>query len=260
LAEQQPWYHDERLLFAVIAILLFSTLVWRGTEPTPPSKKEQTTTDAIPYLPSPPLLTTYSPEAIDYFMDIAFGAEYGNLSEVIRKWPEDIRIRVSGKPTQEDMQALRDVVEEINSHQDAITLSLDRFGANIVAYFIPEAGFKDVEPHYEPSNPGFFWVHWRDYELYKARVLIDSAGLNQADRSSLIREELTQALGLMDVSSRYTDSIFNDYSDHYVEQYAAIDKLLIEMLYRPEIKPGMNQNDVQTILYSLRDTSRGKLE
>ena len=247
----QPWYSDERLLFAVIAILLLSTLLWKGTEPEAPEPESETVT--TPYLPSPTLLSPYSPEAIDYFLDIALGAEYGNLSEEIRKWDDDIRIRVSGDPTDEDMQALRQVVKEINELQQSVDVSLDRFGANIIVYFVPESGFKDIEPHYQPGNPGFFWVHWRDHVIYKARVLLDSQSLSQEDRSSLIREELTQALGLMDVSSRYTDSIFNDYSDHFVSQYAQIDRILVEMLYREEIRPGMQQNEVQTVLYSLRD-------
>jgi hypothetical protein len=248
---QTPWYRDERLLFATMALLLASTLLWKGTEPEDRPIVEPEVTTVLPDLPSPRSLTPYSPDAIDYFLEVAFGSEHGQTPDRIFKWKQDIRIRISGRPTREDLATLQQVIDTINETQHTIRLSLERFSTNLVIYFVPEQRFAEIEPHYRSINPGFFWVHWGDYEIYRARVLIDSERLNQEDRSALIKEELTQSLGLMNVSNRYTDSIFNDYVDHYVSDYAPIDLLMIEMLYRPEIMPGMNRDDVQALFYRL---------
>ncbi len=83
--------------------------------------------------------------------------------------------------------------------------------------------------------------------IYRSVILISKTGLTQKERDHIIREELTQSLGLMRDSSKYENSIFfSGWTD--VIRYAPIDEVIIEMLYRPDVKAGMTRNEVVKIL------------
>jgi hypothetical protein len=56
-------------------------------------------------------------------------------------------------------------------------------------------------------------------------------------------------------SYRYKDSVFYQ-GWTSVTQYADIDRALIEMLYRPEIRPGMTKSQVLQVLRTL-DVEQG---
>ena len=92
-----------------------------------------------------------------------------------------------------------------------------------------------------PVNLGFFWVNWRrSGEIFRANILITTEGVTPQERAHLIREELTQSLGLMRDSNRYPESIFfQGWTD--VTRYTDLDKAVIEILYRPEIRLNMTR-------------------
>lgn len=68
-------------------------------------------------------------------------------------------------------------------------------------------------------------------------------------RLSCIHEELTQGLGLPNDSPRARPSIFND-----DEEFALLtdqDELMLRMLYRPELRPGMSASEARPVVESL---------
>jgi hypothetical protein len=197
--------------------------------------------------PPPSSLETYSQSEIDYFLEIALGSEFGSANSVVKKWQEDIRIGVHGSPTAEDMRTLNAVVNELNDLIDGISLEITDRNSNIDIHFAPESQFRSIEPNYRPRNMGFFWTWWRNYSLNRARILISTEGVTQAERSHLIREELTQSLGLMQDSRRYSDSIFYQ-GWTSTNQYSDLDRAVISMLYRTDITPGMTRSQVQASL------------
>ena len=80
-----------------------------------------------------------------------------------------------------------------------------------------------------------------------ASILISSADITQKERSHLIREELTQSLGLMNDSNKYKDSIFyQEWTD--IAEYSEIDKAVIKLLYQKKIEPGMSKEQVLNAL------------
>lgn len=189
---------------------------------------------------------------IDYLMTIAFGVEYGTSEARIRKWAEDVRIEVSGIPTAQDEKTLDAVIDELNALQDQVALQLVDDKPNVRIIFAPEAEFSSLEPNYKPTNYGFFWVNWKDNgEIYKARILVATDHVTQQERSHLIREELTQSLGLMRDSIKYPDSIFYARRTD-VTEYSDLDRAVIKLLYRPDIEPNMSQIEVQEILDGLK--------
>ena len=124
---------------------------------------------------------------------------------------------------------------------------------NIEIHFLPESEFRLIEPNYVPLNYGFFWVNWSiSGSIYHARILISTDHVTQQERSHLIREELTQSLGLMKDSYRYPDSIFyQGWTD--VTRYLPIDSTVIEILYRSEIRPNMTGEEVVAV-FDLQDS------
>ncbi|NDJ17961.1 DUF2927 domain-containing protein [Myxacorys almedinensis] len=198
--------------------------------------------------------TIFTQEQINYFMEIALGSEYGaGANPKIRKWQGDVRVQYFGTPTPADLSTLNTVIDELNALTGgAIRLQLVQNNPNITMYFVPESQFRSYEPRYVPTNFGFFATSWdATGRIYKANVLINSRDVTQKERSHLIREELTQSLGLMRDSERYSNSMFyQPWTD--VTQYADIDKALIQMLYNPSIQTGMTKAEVLSTMRTLQ--------
>ncbi len=183
---------------------------------------------------------TYTDAELAYFSDIALGAEYGDNGSYVRKWTRDVHIAIHGSPTSADRAALNTVIADLNALIDTIDIDVVTSGQNVDLYFLPEPEFSSVEPEYVPENWGYFTTWWdTPGDINYARVLIDTKYTSQTERSHLLREEVTQMLGLMNDTYEYPTSMF--YQDWTTTQtFASIDKALIRMLYEPELTPGMD--------------------
>jgi hypothetical protein len=213
-------------------------------------------------VPNYPYGTSFTQEQINYFMEIAMGSEFDSSgNSKIRKWQGDVRIQYFGTPTQTDLATLNTVIEEVNGLVGgAIRLQLVQNNPNVRIRFVPEPQFRNYEPRYVPVNFGFFATNWdAKGTIQSANVLINSQGITQKERSHLIREELTQSLGLMRDSYKYSTSMFyQPWTD--VTQYAEIDKALIRMLYSPNIQTGMTRTEVLTAMRTLQARSNPSLK
>ena len=187
----------------------------------------------------------YSKEEIDYFTEIALGAEFGDEIPVIKKWTNDIHIKVIGEPTVADLQTINNIIGDFNELISGIKIKLVDKRENLTIIFSPESDFTSIDPNYVPTNYGFFWALWHDdnFVIYNASILISSADITQQERSHLIREELTQSLGLMNDSNKFKDSIFyQEWTD--ITEFSGIDRAVIKLLYLKNIKPGMSKEQV----------------
>ncbi len=191
----------------------------------------------------------YSQEELHYFTKIALGAEFGDEIPVIKKWTGDIRIKVNGEPTEADLQTITNIIDDLNKLISGIKIKQVDKKENLTITFSPEFDFAEIDPNYVPTNYGFFWALWHDdnFVIYDASILVSSADITQQERSHLIREELTQSLGLMNDSNKYNDSIFyQEWTD--VTKFSEIDKVVIKLLYLIKIKPGMSKEQVLEVL------------
>jgi hypothetical protein len=190
----------------------------------------------------------YNTEAIDYFSEIAFGVEYGSFAPALHRWANDVRIRVHGAPTDADIYTLNQVIAELNQLTSGITLSITKEEPEIEVYFVPESRFSTIEPQYVLDNLGFFRVWWNNQGvIHQARILIVSEGVTQQERAHLIREELTQSLGLFQDSWKYPESIFYQ-GWTATNEYAPIDRAAIRLLYSPQLRPGMTLSQARAAL------------
>ena len=185
----------------------------------------------------------------DYLTEIGLGAEFGDGANVVTKWVRDVRIVVAGSPTEADLAALDATMGDLNRLISSVTVSRASSGpSELTLHFIPLVEFDQVVPEYVPGNDGFFWVFRNSAnELTDGTILIRSDFLEQVHRSHLVREEVTQAFGLMNDSFKYHDSIFQQ-SWTAVGDYAAIDEVIIALLYRPEVRPGMVRDEMRGVL------------
>jgi hypothetical protein len=198
-------------------------------------------------LESQPLTHTgeFGVETVEYLSEIGFGSEYGTSSPVLHRWQQDLRIQVHGKPTETDLATLLQVTQELDSLIPHLSLEITSVDPNIDIHFVPESSFTSVDPQYVPVNLGFFRVWWDSQEVInRARILISTQGLNQTERSHLIREELTQSMGLFMDSWRYQDSVFYQGWTSTVE-YTPLDREIIRLLYSPQLESGMVRTQLQ---------------
>lgn len=189
---------------------------------------------------------TYTQVEVDYFMEIALGTEYGGAAP-ISKWTGNIRIMAHGDPTEEDMTNLNQVVAELRT-LTGLDIGIVGEDADIDIYYIPCTDFKQYIPSYVEGNWGYFSYNTRgDGEIWQAVIGIDTILTNQPARNHLLREELTQSLGLGNDSYDYEDSMF--YQGWTLTQsYSDIDRTVIELLYRDYIQIGMNKEDIRAVL------------
>ncbi len=189
----------------------------------------------------------YTDNEIEYFTEIALGSEYGSNVQVIRRWDSDIKIKINGNPNEKDLQTLNQVISDINEIiGDKINLSLVDSNQNIDINFVPLSDFSICNA--ASGNYGYFNCKWSNNVIYECDICIATDDvLLQEERSHMIREELTQSLGLMNDSLEYRDSIFYE-EWTYTQKYLEIDKKMIEILYSDKIKPGMVKQEVESEL------------
>jgi hypothetical protein len=193
----------------------------------------------------------YSAEETAYFEEISLGSEYRSSAERIAKWAGTMVIRVHGAPGDADLRTVEQVIGEINDILGFQKVRLGSTDGNVDLWFAPSSEFPRLEPRYVAPNAGFVTVGWDSGgRIQRGRVLISSTGLTQRQRDHLIREEVTQALGLLRDSNRYPESIFYQGWSETTE-YAEIDRVLIRMLYRDEIQAGMTRPVVRSVLSRL---------
>lgn len=193
----------------------------------------------------------FSYDEVSYYLDVAIGAEYGEMDPLIKKWGDEIVVHVSGKPGRADLQELDRVIDDLNRLRDGpgIRITARRESSNLRVRFAPESTFADVLPQYVPGNRGFFWFHTNDAdEIIEAAVLVDNTdAISQVERDHLIREELTQALGLARDPDEFPESIFGPGGPTPTE-YASIDRTVITIHDLPEIRSGMTEDSVWEVL------------
>jgi len=197
-------------------------------------------------------------EAQLYFLSIAFGTEFGGASPVIRKWTSEVKIFMADSTYQELNQELNLVIAELNDLIE--TISIRRVNTRAESNLVLYCGNADVFVRdYEPAtqnviknNFGLFWIYWNNQsELIRGNVFVDTQRTQGVNcQRHLLREELTQSLGIMQDSGQFSDSIFQQ-SWTCTNTYAAVDTMVIKLLYHPLVKPGMSKQQVTAIIQKL---------
>ena len=195
-----------------------------------------------------PLLSLSQNNVIDsYFYEIAYRSEF-NDKIYTKKWNEDIKIFISDyKSDLNYNDSLIDVidslkieliriVDDLNNYIDPINLTIvnDSTESNFFIYLGSSEWFNINVPQTKPytkSNFGLAWVTVSNNIISKSEVYVDLHRISTTkEKRHLLREEITQSLGLLNDSYKYPSSIFyQGWTD--VTEYSDIDIALIKKLY-----------------------------
>jgi hypothetical protein len=204
-----------------------------------------------------PTLTAEQLEVIEYFKDIALGFEFGGASAITRKWPNDLRIYVSGDASAEILAELDTIILEINElATDGFEIELvsDSLASNCHIFFGDAATYADQYPEVTNQvnvNWGLFYVYWNSQDQFtRGHMYVDITRANLVEQKHLLREELTQSLGLAQDSPQYQESIFQ-INWTTTTEYAPIDRELIRLLYHPLMQIGLDDAEVDQQLRNI---------
>lgn len=172
----------------------------------------------------------------NYYKRIAFGNEFNGDISGEKKWNTDVKIFIIGVPDADLSEELTKILKELNDLIDPIELSItnNRAEANVIVLFGSKSDFIELDSRVEPYvkyNEGLFMIEYINGEIDYGEMYVNTKGkLTTKEKKHILREELTQLLGLCNDSYMYKNSIFyQGWSDG--TEYAQIDKELIKLLY-----------------------------
>jgi len=205
--------------------------------------------------PTEPTLDVYDMEVISYFQEIVLGFEFGGSSEVTRRWMTPMSVFVGGRPTAEHRDELTQIIGEINAlvTTDFIVEQVsDSLQSNYYIYFGSGTDYARLFPkqaNLVSANYGLFRIYWNGVEeLNRGHMYVDILRATEEEQLHLLREELTQSLGIPKDSERYRESIFQQSYSTKTTNYAQIDEDLIRLLYHPMMRTNLSEFQVGEVL------------
>lgn len=189
-----------------------------------------------------------------YFNEVVLDAEYvhgsGNPS-VVQKWTSSINYYLFGDYTKRDAQVFTEFVDYINNIEGfpQMIKANDDSQANLRVYFTDKEGIVKIMGEEYRYNDGCVTFWYDNNEIYDCNICIDK-NLDQYIKNSVILEELYNGLGpVQDTNLRSDSIIYEPYTTP--QELSAIDDLILQLLYHPEMKCGMDLTQCREIIKSL---------
>lgn len=202
-----------------------------------------------------PGLTAYNERVVSYFKEVALGFEFGNESKITRRWEANLKLFIGGKPTPALLAETNRIVNEINdltAKEFQIDVVGDSLQSNFYLFFGSGDSYAAIFPSQSSlvaSNWGLFSISFNgSNEIVKGNMYVDIFRANLIEQKHLLREELTQSLGLARDSRLYSESIFQQSFSTKTTEYAPIDRDLVRLLYHPKMKVGLDKDQVNRLL------------
>ena len=199
-------------------------------------------------------LSEYEIDVINYFNDIALGFEFGDASKITRKWNTEMKVFIGGESSSElltEFEKIRNEINELATDGFRMTAVNDSSLSNYYIFFGTGTNYAEMFPsesNFVNSNWGLFYIFWNaQNQFYSGHMYVDIIRANSIEQKHLLREELTQSLGLAKDSPLYMESIFQS-EWTTTNEYAPIDKDLIRLLYHPEMSAGLNETQADKVL------------
>lgn len=188
----------------------------------------------------------YSKEELMYFFETVYGNEVERgYTDRLLKWNSDIRVKLHGDYELEDSLHIALVIGELNDLIEPIDLELVDYAPDVSVHFIAKKRFKNINHGFADQKFGAFTYSRWPRSLRSASVVIDKTILDKDFRRHLIREELTQCLGLFFDSYTYPKSIFQQDQLYWNLPYDTIDIKLIQLLYNEGLPSGLHKESFE---------------
>lgn len=187
---------------------------------------------------------------IEHFSQIALGSEFSNDPLVIKKWRKNIHIHVvDALPSFLDKE-LDKITAELNLLIQPVQMKREETLplANVLLFYGSWEKFQSLIFVHKSriKNPkGYFFLLFnKKFEIEYAYIFINrNAGLSAPELRHVLREEISQSLGLMRDSWFDRDSIFFA-GQSQTSEFTDLDRKFIRFLYRQDVRPGFKKRDL----------------
>jgi len=211
---------------------------------------------------------------IQFFKEVALGTEYGDNFQVTQKWSHAMNIFVGGSQNDELLSELKLIKNEINelvTNGFSVNIVNDSLQSNFYLFFGSPQDYTNLFPgEYENvivNNFGLFHIYTdHNFEIISGHMYVNSYLEDPKLKKHILREELTQSLGLPKdlqydlgnifvgcdfIAETFTNAIKN--SIFYegmssLNSYNWADKLIIRLLYQPNMSAGLDVDRVDGVL------------
>ena len=244
-------------ILALLCLLLTGCAAPQPEIPDDPAPDVEQDPDPIPPV-DPEHSSLYLPDiavedVILYFNEVCLDAEVNNGGNptVLQKWTIPICYRLFGDYTDEDLAALTGFADWLNTVEGfpGIWETETEWEANLRIHFSSQEEMLSLMGQNFSGMDGAvtFWYD-RD-EIYDAVICIRT-DLDQELRNSVILEELYNGLGpIQDTWLREDSIIYAGFSQP--QELTEVDKLLLTLLYRPELQCGMDARECGILIREL---------
>jgi hypothetical protein len=195
-------------------------------------------------------------DVIRYFNEVVLDSEFsdGGNSKLIQKWANPIVYWVGGTPTDEDLAVLESFMNTVNeiSGFPGFVAGDREWLSDLRIYFCDGQEMENrMGSNFANGLFDGAVTFWYDGEnrLY-SEVICIRYDIDQRIRNSVIQEELYNGLGPVQDTILREDSIIYQYGSD-VQSLSAVDLLLLQLLYHPEIQRGMNAEECETVIRQL---------
>jgi hypothetical protein len=203
-------------------------------------------------------LTPYQKKVITYFQDLTLGFQSGSSTQVVRKWQSEMKIFVGGNPDELLVTELNNIIAEVNAlATDGFKISLTNDTLQSTSYFFFGPA-KDFIARYSYAKElavnnwaiSYFYFNSNN-ALTKTVSYVDTErAVDVFARKHLLREQLSYSLGFTRNSKMFAYSIFQE-AWTTTNFFADIDKDCIQLLYHPNMHPGLNKVTSAEVLTQL---------
>lgn len=176
----------------------------------------------------------YDRETNEYFDEIVMYSEFSDSRRMSPfRWTTDMKIYVDGEKPDYLILELNHIVTELNNLIDPIQIRVvdQKQDANYNIFLGSKTEFAD---RYSSIDKNKLERNWGYFELYPNSgvmyVDLERTSFNYDAQKHLLREELTQSLGLLNDSWKYPESIFYQGWTTTTE-FSEMDKRLIDLIY-----------------------------
>ena len=189
-------------------------------------------------------------DVILYFNEVCLDAEFvsGGNPNNVQKWDEPIYYRMHGSYDNIDIAVIETFARYLNCVEGfpGMYAAEDEVYANLNIYFTDEAGMVNHlgTDFYGCDGGVTFW--YEEDRIYDETICI-CTNIDRELRNSVLLEELYNGLGpVQDTQLRPDSIIYSDFAR--TQDLSDVDRLLIELLYHPDILCGMNSEECEAVI------------
>lgn len=182
-------------------------------------------------------------DVISYFNEVCLDAEFtdGGDASLVQKWTIPISYRIYGEYSPEDLEVIKGFEDWLNTLEGfpGMGEALEGTEENLSVYFCEGAEFEDhLGEQYVGLDGGITYWYDGDNQIYDA-IICYRKDMDRQTRNSVILEEIYNGLGpVQDTELRPDSLIYAGFSTP--QALTDIDRLLLRLLYHPDITCGMD--------------------